>query len=438
MSMLVVAGGLDLHPPVSSLPLIVSSVRIAPRWKIFFAALGLVAAALAAWHNSFSTPFILDDDENITLNPTIRQLWPVGPALAPPANIGVGGRPVTNLSLAFNHALGGFDVTGYHAVNLAIHVLAGLFLFGLARRTLQRPVLRERCGEDALPLALAIALLWMLHPLQTESVTYIVQRTESLMGMFYLATLYCFARGMESRAPFWWYSLSVLACALGMGSKEVMVTAPVVVLLYDRTFGAGTFCAALRARWPVYAGLAATWLVLALLLLGALEPGRAIGYGFGVTAWNYALTESRVVIHYLWLAIWPYPLVLDRGLAMVAHASEVGPFLAAIALLVGGTVYALIRRPLLGFVAAWVLLILAPTSSVVPVAFQPMAEHRMYLPLVGLVAAGVVGTPCPGGPAELCDHAADGGGLRRADGAAQRGLSERPGHVAGCRKENPR
>src|SRR5207247_143004 len=90
----------------------------------------------------------------------------------------------------------GYEVWSYHAVNLAIHLGAGLCLFGLVRRTLRAPRLAERLGDAADGLALMTATLWLLHPLQTESVTYVVQRAESLMGLFYLLTLLAFARSV--------------------------------------------------------------------------------------------------------------------------------------------------------------------------------------------------------------------------------------------------
>jgi len=156
----------------------------------------VVFAALAVYHNSFSGPFIFDDRRAITENLTIRHPWS---ALAPPSTGGgVIGRPLVNLSLALNYAVGGLKVWGYHATNLAIHILAGLTLFGIVRRTL----LRQGYGghtllrlDSATALAFTVALLWVVHPLQTESVTSIIQRTESLMGLFYLLTLYCFIRG---------------------------------------------------------------------------------------------------------------------------------------------------------------------------------------------------------------------------------------------------
>jgi hypothetical protein len=168
----------------------------------------IVLAALAVYYNSFSGPFIYDDVVSITENPTIRHLWPVGRVLSPPVHLPVTGRPLLNLSLALNYALSGDAVWSYHALNLLIHVLAGLTLFGLVRRTLlrqgyggqalQQPVLSKQFGEASMPLAFVVALLWVVHPLQTECVTYVTQRAESLMGLFYLLTLYCFVRGADA------------------------------------------------------------------------------------------------------------------------------------------------------------------------------------------------------------------------------------------------
>jgi hypothetical protein len=155
----------------------------------------IVAAGLWAYHNSFQGPFIFDDVGNILENPTIRHLWPIWETLSPPQRSGIAGRPVINLSLAVNYACGGTRVGGYHALNLGVHILAGLTLFGIVRRTLLQPRLRERFGPPADGLALITAVLWTIHPLQTESVTYIIQRCESIMGLFYLLTLYCFIRG---------------------------------------------------------------------------------------------------------------------------------------------------------------------------------------------------------------------------------------------------
>jgi protein O-mannosyl-transferase len=171
------------------------------RARMAAAAAVSAAAAVAAFHNCFGVPFVFDDGPATLGNASIRSLWPVWGALSPPAGTTVAGRPIANLTLAINFALSGTGPWSYHALNLLIHILGGLTLFGIVRRTMSMPVLSGRFGRDAAPVALATALLWTLHPLQTEAVTYVVQRVESLMALFYLLTLYCFIRSAESARP---------------------------------------------------------------------------------------------------------------------------------------------------------------------------------------------------------------------------------------------
>ena len=350
----------------------------------------IVAAALVAYHNSFSGPFVLDDVAAIVGNPTIRHFWPPGAVLSPPHDLGlpVNGRPVVNLSLALNYALSGTQVGSYHAVNLLIHALAGLALFGIVRRTLRLCPGQTRGDADARWVALAAAVIWIVHPLQTESVTYIVQRAEAMMGMFYLLTLYAFIRGAESRR---WLVASVAACAVGMATKEVMVSAPVIVWLYDRTFVAGSFAEAWRRRRGYYVALASTSLLLAWLMVGTGARGGTAGFGLGVAWGKYALTQCGAIWHYLRLSVWPAPLVFDYGGAVVVkNFSEVWPQATGMAALVTGTLWALWWRPRLGFLGAWFLAILAPTSSVVPLA-DTIFEHRMYLPLAAVIVPVMLG-----------------------------------------------
>jgi tetratricopeptide (TPR) repeat protein len=334
-------------------------------------------------------PFIFDDHSSVEDNLTIRHLWPIGDALSPPAKSFVGGRPMVNFSLALNYAWGGLAVWGYHAFNLAVHVLAGLTLYGIVRRTLLRPGLRERFGGASGGwVALAVAVLWTVHPLQTEAVTYISQRCESLMGLFYLLSLYGFLRGAQSRRALGWFSLSVAACYLGVASKEVIVTAPLMVLLYDRTFVSGSFREAWARHWRLYLGLASSWLWLGYLMTGL---NRAVGYGLGITWWGYALTQCRAVVQYLRLALWPHPLILDYGRYVpTGPLAAVAPYALILAVLATGVLFELKRQPAIGFVGAWFFVILAPTSSVVPVVGSPMAEHRMYLPLAAVVTLAVI------------------------------------------------
>ena len=354
-----------------------------------FIPLLVIGVGLLAYYNSFTGPFIFDDAPSIATNPTIRHLWPMWQTLTPPRVTTVEGRPIANLSFAINYAFGGTKVWGYHALNVIIHVLAGLTLLGIIRRTLRLPTSRQRFGSVASPLAFIIAVIWMVHPLQTESVTYMVQRTESIMGLFYLLTLYCAIRGAESESPNIWYGLSAASCLLGMGSKEVMVSAPLMVLLYDRTFLSGSFKEAWRQRRRLYAMLAATWFLLGYLVILTGNRSGTAGAGTGV-AWSaYGLTQIQAIAHYLRLSVWPHPLVFDYGTALASNVNL--PCALIVIVLLVGTLIALRRWPAVGFLGVWFFIILAPTSSVLPVATQTMAEHRMYLPLAAVVTMVIIG-----------------------------------------------
>jgi tetratricopeptide (TPR) repeat protein len=366
---------------------------------MILAVAGLILAALAVYANSFAGPFIFDDLDSIPQNPTIRHFTA---ALSPPGTgVTVTSRPVLNLSFALNYAISGDRVWSYHAVNLLIHALAGLALFGVVRRTItglagdrgQAAAAARGSGGDATLTAFFVALLWLVHPLQTESVTYMVQRAESLMGLFYLLTLYCFIRGAQGQEGGFrsrgWFALAFASCLLGMGTKEVMVSAPVIVLLYDRTFLAGSFRAAWRRRAWVHLSLAATWLLLAGLVLHGANRGGSAGFGVALGFWAYFATQFQAVAHYLWLSIWPHPLILDYGAQLATSAWDVAPYAAVVAALVAATAYALVRKPALGFLGAWFFAILAPTS-LVAVVRQTLAEHRMYLALAPVLVVLVL------------------------------------------------
>jgi tetratricopeptide (TPR) repeat protein len=373
---------------------------------------GIVVAVVAAYWNSLQSPFLFDDRGAVQENASIRQ-WST--ALQPPADGSTTtGRPVVNLSFALNHALGGNAVWGYHALNLLIHAATALLLFGVMRRTLRAPVCPGSFSAAAEAAAFFTALLWAVHPLQTESVTCIAQRTESLCGLFYLLTLYAFARGAENQPcsgalrapekngtavidrrysnPWKWYVLSVLAVLLGLGTKEVAATVPLLVLLYDRTFLAGSFAAAWRQRRGYYVALATSWLVLAgMMLARGGARGTSAGFGLGISSWEYLLKQCEALVLYLKLSVWPHPLVLDYGTGVIHSPTEVWWQGLVVLTLLAGTAWALVRRPVLGFAGAWFFIILAPSSSVVPLVTQTMAEHRMYLPLAAVIALGVFG-----------------------------------------------
>ena len=360
------------------------------RRALLLAAALLVGAAGLVYGNSFAGVMLFDDQPSLIRNPTIRHLADLGQVLAPPPDCTVSGRPVANLTLAVNYAVSGLEPWSYHAVNLLIHVLAGLLLWGVVRRTLLLPALSARYGAAALPLATAVAGLWLLHPLQTEAVTYLIQRVEALGGLFYLLTLYGFIRSLGSPAGRGWRLLAVGACILGVGTKEIVASAPLFVLFYDRTLVAGSFAEAWRRRRGLYLGLAATWVPLALLVASAANRSGTAGFGTA-SSWDYLLTQCRALVHYLRLCFWPQPLVFDYGWELVRDPLQVLPQALLLTALAGATVWATVRRSAWALPGAWFFAILAPSSSIVPVASQTMAEHRMYLPLAAVLGVAVIG-----------------------------------------------
>ena len=347
----------------------------------------LVLAGVLGYANSLRGPFIFDDLHSIVENITIRDFWPPRWLWIAPQNATNQGRPVVSFTFAVNYAISGSNPLSYHIVNISIHILAALTLFGIIRRTLIGGLLYDRFGRDATGLAFACALFWLIHPMQTECVNYISQRSESLMGLFYLTTLYCAIRAMHLHRTSWWTVTSIVSCAIGMGCKQVMVTAPCIVLLYDRIFSQQPIYRVMIKRHRLYIGLASTWIILILLM--SFFPDTNIGQGIG--SFDYLLNQCLVLTDYFRLVLCPHPLALDYGLLQpiaFAVASPYGIFI--VALLIASTA-ALIYQPPIGFLGAWVFVILAPTSSFLPIGGEVGAERRMYLPLAGFVVLFVLG-----------------------------------------------
>ena len=331
----------------------------------------------------------MDDVLSIVQNDQIREWSELGTVLFPERELPTAGRPLVNFSLAVNYALGGLDVLGYHIFNLLCHVASGLLIFGIVRRTLRQTHLKERFGPMSLDLGFASAILWTLHPLNTEAVNYLTQRTELMMALFYLLTVYASVRAVGSKTRSW-SALAVVACAAGMACKESMVTAPVMVVLYDAVFVFGSVKQAFRERGRFYVALCMSWFVLAAVMWSGPRVHSA-GFSSGVDPWTYLLNQTVMITRYLRLAVWPHGLVVNYGWPLELALRDVLPYALFITGLLVLTVVALVQRPKWGYLGAWFFVTLAPTSSIVPIATEVGAERRMYLPLVALVVLAVVG-----------------------------------------------
>jgi tetratricopeptide (TPR) repeat protein len=355
-------------------------------------AVGFAVLTAVTYRHPVASPFLFDDHPAIVANPSIRDLGDLGAVLWPslPGGVTTSGRPIGNLSFAIDYALWGLDPGAFRLTNQVILCLSAFGLFALVRSTLPLTPLGRARPQATDLVAIAIAAIWLVHPLQTSVVSSIVQRVESLCALFYLMTLLAFVRSLGSRRERLWQAVSVGACLLGMGTKEVMVTAPVMVFFFDRTFLAGSFAAAWRSRRGYYLSLAATWLLLAVLVASTGGRGETAGLGTIVSPWIYIITQGEVILRYVGLTFWPTGLVFDYGVGTVETFGEAAWSVALVAGMIAATIWALWRHPMVGFVGLWFFGILAPSSSVVPIATQTMAEHRMHLALAAPIVAVVL------------------------------------------------
>jgi tetratricopeptide (TPR) repeat protein len=363
--------------------------RIGSRTRLGWRAAVLVFAVLATYANTLEGPFIFDDIAAIVDNTAIRDLRSRA-VVAAEREVPVAGRPVVNLSLALNYAGGGLRVRGYHLTNIVLHALCALVLFAVLQLTLAQTAFGEFVNSRALDLSFSAALLWAVHPLNSEVVDYTTQRTESLMALCYLSTLGAAILAFDENRGGRWTTVAILSCVIGMGCKESMVTAPVMVALFDRVFFSRSFREAWTRRWALYAGLAATWLVLVVVTWSGPRIHSA-GFSAGVAPWTYLLNQSTMIVRYLRLAVWPAALVLHYGEPAPLTLADVWPASILVVTLLGAAAWALIRRPAWGFWGAWFFVTLAPTSSILPIATEVGAERRMYLPLVALITLFVMG-----------------------------------------------
>ena len=382
----------------------------------------VAAAGALAYSNCFEGKLYLDDfrvigryvvepDESIDLVPhPFTQRW-------------LGDWSFTIGVVAF-----GCTLPAIHALNLAIHLAAGIALWVVAARTLGLPRLQAQfVGREGI-LATAVAGLWVVHPLNTQAVTYLCQRYESQMGLMVLVALWCGIRGatvLSGRV--WWSALCVLSAYAATATKEPAVVFPFVFAVYDRLFLAASWREVINKRWLLYVGLLAAqafFLQNAIVSLVrpqpvpeptaavAVEPlvlagddgidgvdgiGRNkpefVSAGFsaaGITPWMYLRTQAGVILHYLRLAIVPNPLVQDYAWPVATEWWQIWPQGAIILILLGATGWGALRGAPGSFLGVWFFAFLALSSSIIPIV-DLANEHRMYLPLAAVLTAVVLG-----------------------------------------------
>lgn len=367
-----------------------------PPWQI----LCIVLTVIAAYWGTLDYSFHFDDWPNIQNNPNIQiSEFSLDSLKKAAFDRFTQRRPVAYISLALNHYVHGLEVRGYHVVNIIIHIITALLLYAFVQATLRLPPLQKQfAGSGYIPLC--TALIWAAHPLQTQSVTYIVQRMNSMGVMFFMAAMLCYVLARTTRNKTLKYLLfpaCVISGALAFGSKENTLTLPVFILLYEWYFLQDL---KLRISRKSIAGvLAAAGLVI---LAGNMFIGEktlsAILEGYDNRMFNLTerlLTQPRIIFFYLSLLAFPYPgrlnLVHDFP---VSHTlfSPPATFVAALCLigLAVLAVYLARNRRLYSFCILWFLGNLVIESSILPL--ELVFEHRLYLPSMAgaLLAAALL------------------------------------------------
>ncbi len=351
--------------------------------KFNLIAFGVIAALiLIAYSNTFFASFHFDDTPAIVENPGIKRLtwdnfW----------GAFSGTRPVVNLSLLFNYTLSGLNVVGWHIFNIGFHIANSFFVYLLILWTLTLPSLSERYGHRAKRMALFGALLFAVHPIQTESVTYIISRTELIAAFFYLAAFLFFVKG-ATKGKFSYYFGSFIMSLCAMESKEWAVTLPAMILLYDFLFLSKGRLQTVLSRWKAYVLVSLPWCLVAYVL----STIRMSGAGFSVvgtnniTPWNYMFTSFNVLWTYIRLLFLPINQNLDYEYPMAMTLFEFPTILSFIGhvLVVGAALWLYLKNrwTLIPFGVAWFYITLSPTQSFVPI-LDKIFEHRVYLPSIG-------------------------------------------------------
>jgi len=382
-------------------PPAIGASRRAPgdaRLEIAAGVLLLVGIVAAVYGPVVSAPTMLDDRLTLEKNPSLLKPWPLWDfsggesPLQPSPGTPVSARPLVNLTFAINYHFAGSDPAGYHWSNIGIVLLSAFVLWALVRRTLRLEYFDGRFNGVAGMLGYASALVWVLHPLNSECFAYVTQRTESLMGLFYFATLYAAVRYWSSpstAARVIWLVAATVLCQLGSLSKEMIASLPAVALVYERTFVTGSFRRAIAESWPLYVGLALAWIPqVAMNYRGARTP--AAGFELGLPAYMWWFTQAEVLLLYLRLTVWPYPLQLFYEIPYKETLSAALPWLVPVGLLAAATAYLLWRRTSAGFVALTTWAVLSPTL-IVPLVGEIVAERRMYVALGAIAPLAVAG-----------------------------------------------
>lgn len=347
----------------------------------------IAAMILIAYSNTFTASFHFDDNPAIVENPYIKNI-----TVENIKKLLHGTRPVVNMSLLLNYQINGLDVVGWHIFNTLFHILNSLLVYALIFHTLNMPLLSEKYSVISKRMAFFGALLFAVHPIQTQAVTYIISRTELLAAFFYLSTFFLYIRYRKTGNIANMIG-AVLTAFLAMGSKEHAVTLPAMLLLYDFIFMSEGKIKNVLSHWKSHLAIASSWSLLIFLL----STVKLEGVGFGIvgtqqeiTPWTYLLTSFNVLWTYIRLLFLPINQNLDYDYPIAKTLFEFPTIISfighIIVILAAFLLYQKRNWKLIPFGIAWFYITMSPTQSFVPI-LDVIFEHRVYLPSVGFFLA---------------------------------------------------
>ncbi len=365
---------------------------LSSRRRFFFAFCVLTVLIFSIYSNTFNAPWHFDDEPNVVTNYPLHIKSLSWKEIKKTVQYeGKLYRPVACLSFSLNYYFGKLNVFGYHLVNIVIHVITAIFLYLFTYATLNLLCLRHRYGPKAHSIAMLASVLWATHPVQTQAITYIVQRMASMASMFYIMSLYFYVIYKTNRTGERWFFLLICMFTglLAFGSKENTAMLPVTIILYEVVFFQELNFGQIKKRLIIYAfAISIPFLLVAIYRGPSFFLNLSAGYEIrNFTPIERLLTELRVVIYYISLLIYPglSRLNVDHDFS-VSHSLLNPPTTLFSMFLIFGLItfamYIARKRPLISFCIIWYFLNLLIESTIL--GLELVFEHRLYLPSMTL------------------------------------------------------
>jgi tetratricopeptide (TPR) repeat protein len=372
-----------------------SEIYLSEYRKKIFVFITLFIIILSIYSNTFQAPWHFDDTSNIVENSALHLTkfsWPniKKTFFAKPRPPGELYRPVACLSFALNYYFGKDNVSGYHIVNISIHFLAAIFLFLFIYHTLNLPLLKAKYGSNSYFIALLSAALWAINPIQSQAITYIVQRMASMAGMFYIISMYLYVKGRtatHNHTKITFFLLCGISAILAFGSKENAIMLPVSLFLYDFLLIQGVSRETTKKNLKIL--LVAAVLSISIVIMYFAFSEATFSSLFGLyerrpfTLWERLIAQPRIIIFYISLLLYPMStrLCVEHDIAISNSLFDPPTTIIYIIVIIGiliGAIFITKRKPLIAFSVLFFFLNHIIESTILPL--ELIFEHRNYIP----------------------------------------------------------